>query len=142
MPKKPPVGFGFKKGKSGNPKGSSARMRELKAIRHLTVAEVAEVGTLLLEENRQSLKDLATNDSASFLRVWTAALMLKGYSSGSPAIYSAILDRIIGKPKEMREVSGPDGSPISVQALEQTDEEKAQRAEKLRQLRIALDQNK
>jgi hypothetical protein len=142
MPKVPPVGFGFKKGKSGNPRGSSTRKRELSALAKLTTAEVASVGVMLLENNRQSLKDLATDDKESFLKVWTAALMLKGYSTGNPAIYNAILDRIIGKPKEMRELSGPDGAPIAVQALEQSDEEKIERAEKLRQMRIALEGDK
>lgn len=114
-----PRGRSFPKGQSGNPKGSSRKSKELGHIKRLTVEQVAEVGSLLLENNRRAMLELAQSEDKPFMQVWTASLMLKGYAQGSPQIYAAIMDRIIGRPKETKEITGANQGPIEFKSIEE-----------------------
>lgn len=134
------VGRPFKKGQSGNPKGSSAKSRRLGAIGKLTVAELEEVGALLLKGDREALAHIGQNPKSSVLQVWTAGLIVHSMKEGDASIYRAILDRIVGKPRETMEVSGKDGSPIEVRAAHAhlTELEKKQRADELAKVRLEV----
>jgi hypothetical protein len=95
----------FPKGVSGNPLGAKLRNPELMAIRRLTSVEVAEIGTLMLEGNIEKLQALATDKEASVLKVWIAALIVKSMNKGDSTTFNAIMDRIVGKPKERIDIN-------------------------------------
>jgi hypothetical protein len=134
MPSKPPKGRRFAKGKSGNPKGSSAKAKTLGKIAQLTAQQVAQIGTFILEGDREALDKIGKDPSASVLQLWTVALIVKSMQKGDPAAYRAVLDRIVGKPKESIEMTGKDGAPVSLDVTDRrqlTEKEMLERADKL-----------
>lgn len=140
MAKTPPANkpHRFKPGHTGNPKGSSAKARENKAIRRLTSDQVAEVGTLLLNGNIDALRDLARAKDASVLQVWMASLIVKSISTGNSQNYSVLMERIIGRVRMDVTLSGDDANPLRVQTGAMTDAEKAARADALAKLRAQI----
>lgn len=122
---------GFQKGKSGNPKGSSAKSRTLGKIAAMTADEVAEVGTLVLEGNRAKLAAIGTDEEASVLKVWMASLIVTSMKKGDPAAFRAILDRICGRPKETVTLGGDANNPLRVERGTLTPEEMAAKADAL-----------
>jgi hypothetical protein len=128
----------FKPGQSGNPKGSSARAKAQKEISALKVDDIIKLGSELLAAEYTVLSEAAADAKGPVLRMWFAGVIKKGLEDQDAQTMMHILSRLVGKPTETRTLQGPGGNPIEVKALEQTDEEKIERAEKLRQMRIAL----
>ncbi|RYF51992.1 MAG: hypothetical protein EOO38_01650 [Cytophagaceae bacterium] len=141
-PKKKATGRPFKKGKSGNPKGSSdrAKSRQLKQLAKLTAEEVADVGTLILGNNRKALKDLAEDKKSSVLKVWMAGLIVQSMKKGDATIFRAVLDRVVGKSLERTELTGRDGGALALEVAGRTmtEDEMRLRADKLATLRQAV----
>ena len=125
----------FQKGQSGNPQGSSARMRsrQLKDLARMTADEVAAVGSLILSNDRGALQRLGQDPDASVLQVWMAGLVVQSMKKGDATIFRAVLDRVVGKALERKEVSGPDGAALAldVTTREMTEDEMRQRADEL-----------
>lgn len=136
MPRVPPRTGSIKPGEARNPKGSSARARTLKTVSKLTAEQVASVGALILTNDRAQLQEIATDKEASVLQVWTAGLIVKSMQKGDPAVYKAILERIVGKPKETHFLLGEGGGPIVTRV--ESDEEKIDRINALRKAREEL----
>lgn len=138
-PRKKATGGKFKKGESGNPQGSSARSRnrQLKAIARLTADQVSEVGTLILTNNRDQLRELAQDENASVLTVWMSGLIVRSMSKGDPSIFRAIMDRVVGRALERTEITGRDGGALAldVAGKPMTEEEIVQRIEHLAEQR-------
>lgn len=115
MPRVPPATGRIKKGQVRNPKGSSAKARTLSKIRRLTAEQLAEVTSLLLTGNRNNLSDVGADPNATFLQVWTAKLLAESIKKGDIAIYRAIMDRVVGLPKQTVNLGGePGGEPVRV----------------------------
>jgi hypothetical protein len=97
----------FPKGVSGNPRGAALHNQDVKLVRRLTRAELAEVGTFILENDIEKIRELAnTKVGAPALRVWIARLVVASMNKGNPAPFTAIMDRIVGKAKEHIHISG------------------------------------
>lgn len=116
-PKRPP--HLWKKGQSGNPKGSSARHRLSGDIGRLTHEEVAEVGSFLLKNNLGAVKDIIRDPNSSLAQVWTASLVIKSMNKGDSATYERLMNRIVGRVKESYEITGKDGEPLNQPTKEQ-----------------------
>jgi hypothetical protein len=129
------LGRPFKKGQTGNPNGSSARMRsrQLQNVARMTADEVAQIGTLILDNDRDALRRLGENPNASVLQVWMAGLVIQSMKKGDATIFRAVLDRVVGKALERQEVTGKDGAPLAmdVATRELTEDEMRQRADEL-----------
>lgn len=115
---KPPVHTRFKKGVSGNPTGSKPQSQIATAIKRLTAAEVAEIGTIIVSKNipklREILRDAKTNPNSkhSILKVWIAQVAFKGLTKGDPHALDVLLNRLIGKVKDQIELTGQNGGPV------------------------------
>lgn len=135
MPRIPPSSGRMKKGDPPrNPKGCSAKARALGKLRGITAEQLAEVLSMMLTGNRQAIEDTSSSEDQSFLQVWTAKLMMESYTKGDPAVWRALLDRVVGLPKQTVAVGGDaDGTPIRVETM--TTEQKLARLEQLRRAR-------
>lgn len=141
MPKIPPRTGEIKKGQVRNPKGSSAKARAMAKVKKLTGEDLAAITSLLLTANRDNLKEVGDDPNATFLQVWTAKLLADSFKKGDVAIYRAILDRVVGRPKETVAIGGDaDGSPLRVDT--RTREEKLERLAALRAARKVRDGGK
>jgi hypothetical protein len=101
----PPPGKRFVKGQVPNPRGAGAHNKEVKALRRLTHEAVAEVGSLILEGNKEELEKVVKNPDASALKVWMSGVALDGIKYRNVSTLNALLDRIVGKPKEDNQVT-------------------------------------
>lgn len=130
----------FQKGQSGNPKGSSKQSREIKRIKTLTHEAVAEVGALILDNNHAALKALAQSPDSTVLQLWMASLVNTSIRKSDAAIFRAVMDRIIGRPRESIEVTGRDGGALQmdVQNSRLTLEERDARAQRLAAARAKI----
>lgn len=107
----------WQKGQSGNPKGSSDVARMKGDIGRMTHVQVAEVGSLLLEGTLEQLQAKAIDPDASALQRWTATLVTQSMEKGDSATYERILNRIVGRVKDVIEVTGKDGGPMEVRSM-------------------------
>lgn len=94
------MGRRFQKGSNPNPLGAGAHNPVVKVIRRLTQSEVAEVASLVLEKNADKLKEIRDSKDTPALKAWMCSVALKGIEYGDPQRLNALLDRVIGKPKE------------------------------------------
>lgn len=116
----PPVEHRFKPGQSGNPAGQQKHNPEIKALRRMTHAEIAEVGSLIVAGDVPTLKHIVKSsigkDSESkehsVLKVWFASCALKAISKGDSNSLNVLLDRIVGKVKTEIEMTGAGGGPM------------------------------
>lgn len=138
MPRIPPKGRPIQPGETRNPKGSSVKARALSKLRRLTNEQVSEIGTLVLEGNREGLQAIGKDPDASVLKVWMASLVVSSMKKGDPAAFRAILDRICGRPRESVTLSGDADNPLRLQTGAMTDAEKAARADALAKLRAQV----
>jgi hypothetical protein len=91
--------YQWKKGQSGNPQGGKIHNPEVKAIKHLTVNELVEVGSILLKSDFETLIKLVTDNKASIIQRMCAAMAIETIESRNPSAFNALLDRLVGKPK-------------------------------------------
>jgi hypothetical protein len=113
MPRKPPPErTRFKPGQSGNPLGAGAHNQELKKLRKLTQQDVADVGTFIVEGDVTALRKLAADKKENALKAVMASVWLRAYDKGDMNAMNAILDRIVGKVKEVKELQGINGSAL------------------------------
>lgn len=105
-------GRNFVKGQVSNPKGAGAVSPQVRAIRKITLEHIEEVADLILDGNLEKLKALASHPDTSVLKVWIAKAAATGIQKGDLHSLDAILNRVLGKPKERHEVTGKDGEEI------------------------------
>ncbi len=87
----------------GNPGGPGRpqvdpRVKELKALNR---GEVELLMAELMRGNRDALASIAIDPNASMMRVMIASIISKGIATGDPSILNFILDRTIGRVKEI-----------------------------------------
>ena len=107
-------GKNFQAGKSGNPLGAAVHNPEVKAIRRLTQADVADIGSLILEGNVEKLKEVQMDPTTTVLRVWICSVAIKAINRGDAQALNALLDRIVGKAKDVLEFTGNVQSDVKV----------------------------
>lgn len=131
----------IKKGQVLNPEGGRAHNPMLKAIKRLTAAEVAEIGTLILSKNVTGLKTIlnsAKNDpeaKASVLKTWIASVALRGIAKGDAHALDLLLNRLIGKTADRIKISDPSGGPIRAIIGAMTPEERRAELARLKSMR-------
>jgi len=142
MPRIPPASGRMKKGETRNPKGSSAKARAIAKARRMSADDLADLTSLLLTGNKDRIAEVAQDPDSNFMQVLTAKLLVECYKKGDISIYKAILDRVIGKPKESKsvELTGKDGAALdlTMTRTDMTMEEKQARADALAQARKAV----
>ncbi len=118
------IGRPFQPGQSGNPNGRPPVSADVLRIRKLTNNEIKEVGSLLLAGRESDLEEMVKNSETPILKKWMANVSLMGLKSGDEKRLNAILDRIVGKVKDVVQVELPrptiierlDGSTIELGA--------------------------
>lgn len=118
-PKPKPAPHLWKKGQTGNPKGSSSVQRNKAAIGRLTHEQVAQVGSLLLGGDFEAIQKMAAGKmKCTALQRWTCALIIKSMVKGDGATYERLMVRIVGRVPEKLEVTGADGQAIKVDSID------------------------
>jgi hypothetical protein len=127
----------FQKGQSGNPKGNSKKGRDIARLKRLTHDQVAEIGSMILEGNHEELKQVALSKDSTVLQLWMAQLVNASIRKSDAAIFRAVLDRIVGRPRESIELTGKDGGAVrmDVHNARLTLKEREERAQKLAEAR-------
>src|SRR4051812_31581776 len=97
--KSPPVHGQIKPGEVRNPEGGRAHYqgRVNSNIKKLTGAEVEEIGYLILTNNRDALKVIAKDETASVLKVWVATCVARAIGRGDAHVLDLLLNRFVGK---------------------------------------------
>ena len=89
------------KGFAPNPKGGSKRRTILSKVRRMTCEQLAEVGTMVCEGSMSEMAALRSDPDAPVLKVWFATLVASSMRKGDAAVYSTLMDRIVGKVPDM-----------------------------------------
>ncbi len=97
--KKPPVDKQWKPGQSGNPSG----VRKGK----LTRDEVETIMAKFARHSREQLQAVVQNPKTPMLEIMVASVMAKAAKDGDYSRLDFLLNRSIGKVKDMLEVSQP-----------------------------------
>lgn len=119
----------FKKGRSGNPAGSSKRYRELKGLERISHRDVCQLGTDILNGKLEDLAKLKDDPNANVHKIWLATLVVSAIQTRNYRAYHMLMDRIVGKPREYAKVehTGEGGGPVKTQvvptSIEAIDEE-------------------
>lgn len=134
----------FKKGQSGNPEGGRAHNPELRRIKRVTQAEVAEIGSLIVGKDLNALKQIVADAKSgakkhSALKLWMATVAIKGITSGDSHRLNALLDRVVGKVKEKIELTGHGDGPIRSITTTMTKEERLLEIKRLAKARKECD---
>lgn len=87
----------------GNPGGPGRPLMDprLKELKNLNRSEVELLIAHLMRGNRDAIARLANDPNASMMQVMIASIIMKGVTTGDPGILNFILDRTIGKVKEI-----------------------------------------
>lgn len=114
----------FKKGQSGNPAGSSKRHRAVAGLARMSHLDVVELGTEILTGDLSKLAGIKDDPKASVNKIWLASLIVQGIQKRDYRCWEAVMNRIIGKPKETSQVelTGKDGAPLNATAHATEDE--------------------
>ena len=96
------------KGFAPNPKGGSKRRTILSKVRRMTCEQLAEVGTMVCEGSMAEMAALRSDPDAPVLKVWFATLVATSMRKGDAAVYSTLMDRIVGKVPEAQHTTAID----------------------------------
>lgn len=99
MSEKKVVGRPFQPGQSGNPLGRKLENKDMKTLRHLTHAEIANVGKMVINGNVEEIQRMAKDPNSTGLQVWMCTIALKGINDGDMTKLDGLLNRIVGKTK-------------------------------------------
>ena len=110
----PPEHSKWKKGQSGNPKGTPRKMvSQLKTIGY-TKAEAANTINSMLAMTIDELKEVFENKESTILEKTIANALKKSLEKGSLYSLDTLLSRTHGKPTEMLEVNAETKNKITV----------------------------
>jgi len=104
----------FLKGHSGNPAGRKPLDPAIVAIRNLTDDQLKEVGSLLVKGDDQALKKIVDDPKATVLQKMIASISIKAIIKGDEKAFDTIMNRLIGKPKEVVEVKNTGNLGIQI----------------------------
>lgn len=95
----------IKKGEVRNPLGGAAHNPHIKALKHLTQKEYADVIQLALDNNRAGIEKIIQDKSTSLLKLGIAKCLLNAVNQSDFSILHAIIEKIIGKPTQKIELT-------------------------------------
>ena len=104
----------FKPGVSGNPMGRAIASPEVLRMQRMTREELSSCASWLIKGNLKELGKISTDPKSSILHVMIARMAMKAISKGDEKTFNAIMDRVVGKPKEMLEVSGVEKTTVVI----------------------------
>lgn len=120
----------YKKGRSGNPSGSSRKARELKGLglERLTHKEVCVLGSAMLKGSLDELAAIRDKPNVSVQELWVASLIVNAIKTQDAKAWHMLMDRIVGKPREYvhTEHTGEGGGPIKTQAMQTQEQMEAE----------------
>lgn len=96
----------FQKGKSGNPGGRPAIPPAIKALRKLTIADLEEIGDLILRGNRAALNAIVSDTESPAVKVVYAKGALNAMAKGDIDTLEKILARVVGPVRKDINVTG------------------------------------
>lgn len=101
-------GRDFTKGHSLTPPGPGrpAVTPELKALRQINATELARILNALSTASIAELAEMSKDPTRSVLEMTIISIWKKAYEKGDQQRVNFILDRLVGKPKEMIEHTG------------------------------------
>jgi hypothetical protein len=103
MAKKMPMGRRFQPGNNANPIGALAHNQEMKAIKHMSSEELANIMKAVLSANTDDYEVMAKAPGSIFKKM-LCSVIDKIIERGDAAAMNALLDRILGKIKESVDV--------------------------------------
>lgn len=114
----------FPPGKSGNPEGRKPDPFSKKVLRAYTEQDFKDLLDILVEQDYDTLKDVAKirkdgdkdgeKNEHSIIKVMAARVAMKIMATGSAKDFETFLNRLIGKPKTIVQISGDVNNPIGV----------------------------
>ena len=110
----PPIGRRFEKGNKANPLGAGAHNPAVKMIKKLSNDQIAELGAIILEGNPDKLKEIINNPKSTVLQVAICSVLVKAINKGDMAAINALLDRIVGKVKDVQSHEGSVGINVTI----------------------------
>lgn len=99
--KPPPKHSQFKPGQSGNPLGAAIQNPLQKKLRAMTQEQLSDIYLGILEG-----KDFEADPNATVLQKWIGAIVKKAIAKGDASPLNILLDRVVGRVKEVRENTG------------------------------------
>lgn len=102
----------IKKGQVNNPYGSQGKNYAYTQFKKLTRDQLQEMANLLLWGNMEALKKLQDDPTASALACTISSVILKIHEKGDVHSLDVLLNRMIGKVKEVIETNNADDKPI------------------------------
>ena len=104
----------WKPGKSGNPNGLKKLTDLERQARDASRHEIAGIYQALKGLTTEQLKILIKDTTTPAITVLFATSFLKGMQKGDLSEVHRMYDRLLGKPKQVSEITGADGGPIQV----------------------------
>lgn len=109
----------FVKGKSGNPKGRPKATPENKSLRALTAFRFNEIVQKYLHSNIEDLKVIMKDKKTPALDMMLLSAILTAIRAGDLKTLNLILDRIIGKPRDVVDITHYNKTDLSKLSLEE-----------------------
>ncbi len=106
MAKKVPEGKRFKRGESGNPDGRPPLPPEIKQARALTTLELQRALNELIHCSREELKAKVSAPNATLLTLTIGSILSQAVQKGDPIRLNFLIERLVGKVKDVVEVKG------------------------------------
>lgn len=102
----------WKKGQSGNPAGMKAGILPKREWKMHTAASVAETFSKYQDMSIPDLRIVSKSETLPALEVIIATALLKDRLEGQVENTEKILDRCVGKVKQVQEFQSPGGAPL------------------------------
>lgn len=134
--KPPNSGRNFVAGQVGNPNGRPLVPAPLKVMNKITALDFMEDASVLWNMSQNELAEIIKNPQEKTGKKIIASVMLHAIKNGDAHRMSAILDRLIGKPREYINLSGSFGKmePNEILGLEQIQKKREELQLKLAEL--------
>lgn len=109
-------------------------------IKRFTQKEIVRIVEVMFSTNRFQLRAIAECGETPGIDAWVARIVERGIAKGDYKPLEALLNRILGKPKEYVELTGPDGGPLNIKSsfMQMTPEERKEELARIRAEKAAL----
>ena len=111
---------------------------ELGLMRKMTKEQLIEVSSLILCASKAQVEALVEDPTTPMLKAMLASIALKIIRTGDIVAFNILLDRMVGKVKEVVEHTGPSGSPIQMAVMHMTPEQREQELQRWLKMREAI----